>query len=151
MTYCKNNKGSVQWQLEADEALVAVSVQPAHILRCYSREVYSYSYMYEIPFYYEEQAMSERCMCGATDCQSCGPAQGVPWCHEHQQPVQDCYDANQVEESIDSADDWPSHWHSCPICTEGFECYDEDCSHPYENECASCIASENIRYSNEAN
>ena len=58
--------------------------------------------------------MSIPCLCGATDCQFCGPAQGSPWCYEHKQsaqyccaPLDDCddycedyYDDHEPEEII---------------------------------------------------
>lgn len=49
--------------------------------------------------------MSLPCLCGATDCYFCGPAQGWPWCYEHKQSAQYCCSSNEEDTHIDENDD----------------------------------------------
>ena len=63
--------------------------------------------------------MNEPCVCGATDCPSCGPAQDFPWCNEHKQSAQyccdvddyECYDDEEPEEDILNANRLENGWY----------------------------------------
>lgn len=52
-----------------------------------------------------------RCLCGADDCRSCGPAQGIPWCLDHNQSSQYC--CKNPDKRV------------CAACLEVFHCDDK--------------------------
>jgi hypothetical protein len=80
----------------------------------------------------------ERCLCGAPDCKSCGPAQGYPlhyrlcpecdaeleWDHveEQHRPCEACAKAKLCPEC--GGEVGPDGW--CPDCGDGLSCDEHD-------------------------